>query len=246
MLSDCLMPGPIPWEQTIGRRVRLRDLFVLFTVVECGSMAKAGDKLGVSTPSISDVIANLEHALGVRLLDRSSRGVVTTRYGEAILRRARAAFDELRQGTKEIEFIGDPHACELRIASPESITAGLLLPVIPKLRTTYSRIRYHVEQVLQPTVDYPELRERKVDLVLARWGEDPVPEPFDNEFDAEVLLNDPFFLVAGEASPWTRRRKIDLADLAEAPLIIPPGHAWGGALVAEAFRRRGLDPPNII
>ena len=62
------------WERQIGRRLRLRDLFVFFTVVEYGSMAKAADKLGVSTPSISEVIASLEHALGVRLLDRTPKG----------------------------------------------------------------------------------------------------------------------------------------------------------------------------
>ena len=45
------------WEQQIGRGLRLRDLFVFFTVVECGSMAKAAAQLGVSTPSVSDVIA---------------------------------------------------------------------------------------------------------------------------------------------------------------------------------------------
>ena len=92
------MPRLTQWEQQIGRRLRLRDLFVFFAVVESGSMAKAGAKLGVSTPSISEVIAALEHALGVRLLDRSSKGVVATAYGEALLIRGRAAFDELRQG----------------------------------------------------------------------------------------------------------------------------------------------------
>ena len=51
------MPGAIHWEEQIGRRVKLRDLFVFFTVVDCGSMAKAGVKLGVSTPSVSAVIA---------------------------------------------------------------------------------------------------------------------------------------------------------------------------------------------
>ncbi|OAF12409.1 hypothetical protein AYJ54_06160 [Bradyrhizobium centrolobii] len=50
MLGNFLMPRLVQWEQQIGRRLRLRDLFVFFTVVEYGSMAKAADKLGVSTP----------------------------------------------------------------------------------------------------------------------------------------------------------------------------------------------------
>ena len=97
---------------------RLRDLFVFFTVVEYGSMAKAADKLGVSTPSISEVIASLEHALGVRLLDRTPKGITMTPYAEALIVRGRAAFDELRQGIRDIEIIGDPSTGELTIGCP--------------------------------------------------------------------------------------------------------------------------------
>src|SRR5215470_14978786 len=134
----------VQWEQQIGRRVRLRDLFVYFTVVEYGSMAKAAAKLGVSTPSISEVIAGIEHALGVRLLDRSPKGVVPTAYGEALLVRGRAAFDELRQGIRDIEFIADPEAGELRIGAPESISAGFLVRVLDRFSREHPRVNFHI------------------------------------------------------------------------------------------------------
>lgn len=69
----------IDWDRQIGRRLRLRDLHVFLTVAQSGSMAKAATQLGVSTPTVSEVIADLEHGLGVRLLDRSSKGVEPTR-----------------------------------------------------------------------------------------------------------------------------------------------------------------------
>ncbi len=240
------MPKLIQWEQQVGRRMRLRDLFVFLTVVEYGSMAKAGAKLGVSTPSISEVIAALERAVDARLLDRSPKGVVTTPYGEALLVRARAAFDELRQGIRDIEFIGNPNAGELRIGCPESITAGVLLPILQHLTKLYPHVRYHVQQVQQPTVEYPELLERKVDLVLARWGNDPKKEDLNTEIDVEILFNDPFFLVASKKSKWARCRKVDLVDLVNERLIVPPVDAWGGALVADAFRSNGLEVPNFV
>jgi DNA-binding transcriptional LysR family regulator len=240
------MARSIPWDQQIGRRLRLRDLFVFLTVAECGSMGKAGVKLGVSTPSISEVIAALEHALGARLLDRSPQGVVTTPYGEALLVRARAAFDELRQGIRDIEFIGDAQAGELRIGCPESITAGFLLPILQRLTAAYPRVRYDVRQVQQPTVDYPELHERKVDVVLARWGHDPRKDEIKSDLAVEILFDDPFFLVVSRNSKWARCRKVELADLVDEPFIIPAADAWGGALVAEAFRQRGLAPPNAV
>ena len=47
MLGKLLMPPIIQWERQIGRRLRLRDLFVFFTVVRKGSMAKAAAELAV-------------------------------------------------------------------------------------------------------------------------------------------------------------------------------------------------------
>jgi DNA-binding transcriptional LysR family regulator len=85
------------WEARIGRRLRLRDLHVLLTLVQCGSMAKAAQRLAVSQPAVSKAIANLEQTLGVRLLDRGPQGVEPTLYGNALVRRGLAVFDELRK-----------------------------------------------------------------------------------------------------------------------------------------------------
>ena len=59
--------------ERIERRVKLHDLRVLIAVVQAGSMGKAAQRLATSQPAISRSIADLEHALGVRLVDRSAR-----------------------------------------------------------------------------------------------------------------------------------------------------------------------------
>src|SRR3954468_16804578 len=93
------------WERRIGRRIRLRDLHVLLTVVQCGSMAKAARRLAVSQPAISKAISDLEQTLGVRLMDRGPQGIEPTLYGNTLVRRGLAVFDELRQAVGEIKFI---------------------------------------------------------------------------------------------------------------------------------------------
>jgi DNA-binding transcriptional LysR family regulator len=118
----------IDWESQIGRRLKMRDLHMFFTAVQRGSMAKAAIHLGVSPPTISEAIAELEHVLGVRLLDRSPQ-VEPTEYGQALFRRGLAAFDELKQGIRDIEFLADPASGELRIGCPEATTA-ILPPII--------------------------------------------------------------------------------------------------------------------
>src|SRR5262245_9093979 len=90
------------WDARIGRRVRLRDLHILLTVVANGSMVKAAAQLNVSQPAISDAIATLEAAIGVRLLERSRKGVEPTAYGAVLLKYGRLAINDLRQGLQEI------------------------------------------------------------------------------------------------------------------------------------------------
>src|SRR3954447_25614061 len=119
----------IDWESQIGRRLRLRDLHVFHAVVLQRSMAKAAVQLGVSQPAVSEVIADLEHALGVRLLDRSPQGVEPTMYGNALLKRSIAVFDELKQTVRDIEHLADPTTGEVRIASP----LGIAFTIIPHI-----------------------------------------------------------------------------------------------------------------
>ena len=105
------------WSDRIGRRIRLRDLHILLAVVQCKSMAKAAKQLAISRPVVSKVIADLEDVLGVCLLDRDRHGAEPTAYGAALLKRGSAAFDELREGVKDIELLADPTAGEVRIGS---------------------------------------------------------------------------------------------------------------------------------
>ena len=67
--------------ERIERRLKLHDVRVLMAVVQAGSMHKAAERLATSQPAVSRAIADLEHVLGVRLLDRSPSGVEPTQYG---------------------------------------------------------------------------------------------------------------------------------------------------------------------
>src|SRR5215813_13632227 len=115
------MGAPMEATDRIERRLKLHDLRVLMSVVQAGSMSKAAERLGTAQPALSRSIAELEHALGVRLLDRGPRGVEPTAYGRALIKRGVAVFDELRQGVKDIEFIKDPTIGEVRIGATSTI-----------------------------------------------------------------------------------------------------------------------------
>ena len=109
----------------VGRRLKLHDLNVLMIVVQSGSMGRAARRLNTTQPAVSRSIAELEHALGVRLLDRHRQGVEPTEYGRTLLDCAVAVFDDLRQGVKNIEFLADPTVGEISIGGNDAIISGL-------------------------------------------------------------------------------------------------------------------------
>ena len=166
------MPGAErDWERRIGGRLKLRDLHILSTVVQWGSMAKAATHLAMSQPAVSEAIANLEAALKVNLLDRNVRGVEPTIYATALLKRERAVFDELQQGIKEIAFLANPTAGEVRLATTEVLACGLVPHVIERLSRRYPQILIHAVVSDTTTLEFRELRERRVDILLARVPE---------------------------------------------------------------------------
>jgi DNA-binding transcriptional LysR family regulator len=99
----------------IGRQMKLHDLHVLMEVTETGSMGRAAVLLSTTQPAISKSIAQLERAIGVPLLERSPKGVEPTPYGRALLKRGTVAFDELKQGVRDIEYLSSPGTGELLI-----------------------------------------------------------------------------------------------------------------------------------
>jgi len=235
------MARKIDWETQIGRRLKLRDLHVFSIVMQRGSMARAALQLGVTQPAVSEVIADLEHALGVRLLERSPRGVEPTAYGRALLKRILAAFDELKQGIGDIEFLADPTAGEVRVGCTDSIAATVLAPVIQSFYQKYPRVVLHLHRLVTPNLELPELHERTLDVVIARAAT-PVT---NDDVHVEVLFDDRIVVTAGMQSRWARRQKIDLAELVDEPWILTPPDGFTRTLILDAFHARGLDTPKV-
>jgi len=240
------MLNKIDWQSQIGRRLRLRDLHVFMTVVQCGSMAKAAQLLGVSHPSVSEVISDLERALGVRLLDRTSRGIAPTIYGSALLKRSISAFDELKLGVRDIEFLSNPQKGELRIGCSESLATSVLPSIISAFSRQYPDVTISFDDIGTRATEElgPSLRDRKLDCVLQRFIPSLPRDERNRDLQVDVLFDDDFVIAAGSHSPWVRRRKIALTELTCEPWILPPPGTWYHAFVCGLFRSRGLDAPQ--
>lgn len=227
------------WNDRIGRRIKLGDLHILLAVAQTGSMAKAAGELAVSHPAVSRAIRDLEHTLGVQLLERNPRGVTLTAYGRAMIDRSHAAFDELRQGVKDIESLADPTTGEVRIGTTPPLAASFLSAVIHRLVKRHPRMAFHVI-VDDSEKQRQNLGERRVDLLIFRRA----PMFVDDELVFEPLFESPYVVAAGCKSPWVRRRRIALRDLAGEMWALPSSDNTFGAFVTDVFRVSGLPVPR--
>jgi DNA-binding transcriptional LysR family regulator len=227
------------WNDRIGRRIKLSDLHILLAVVQGGSMAKAASELSISQSVVSRAINELEHTLGVRLLDRSRRGVELTQYGRTMLNCGHAVFDDLREGVEHIEFLADPTAGEVRIGATSSLLASFVSTVIERLHRRHPRMVFSVVTTNADAL-LRDLDQRNLDLLLLRkfgsFAEDQVT--------FEVLYDNPYFVAAGAKSPWTRRRHVELGKLINEFWVLPPSGTRFGSIVREIFGSKGLPCPR--
>lgn len=231
-------------DRDIGRRLKLRELHTLVTVAERKSMAKAAADLALTQPAVTKIVADMERTLGVRLFDRTSRGVEATIYGRALLKWSGIIFDNVQQAVRDIEFIADSTRGELRIGALQPMLQGLLPAILDRFTRAHPRITFHVLPGRTVAEHYRELRERNIDLILGRL----VEGARDKDFDTDVLFDEPIDVVAGAQNPWVKRRKISLAELVDEPWVLPRPETGPDAVawpyVTEAFRASGLDLPQ--
>ena len=156
---------------------------------------------------------------------------------------ARRHLTTCRQGIQEIEFLADPGVGEIRIGAPESVSSATLPAIIRRFSQQYPRAHLDVDTT-DVTAAMPKLRDRSLDLVMALGGIAREDISRASDLKVEILFNDELVVVADIHGSWARRRKIDLADLADAPWILAPS-GFSNIVLAEAFHARGLDMPKV-
>ncbi|TCZ61123.1 LysR family transcriptional regulator [Roseicella aquatilis] len=224
-----------------GPGAQLRNLRTFVVAVRAGSMSRAAAELGISQPTVSGHIGELERAVGKLLLDRKQDGVALTPVGERLLLRATEALDLLDAAVREATFVADPGAGEVRIGASEPyIASGFLAAAIDRAQQHHPQLEITVVPADTGALDFGGLRERKLDVVLGRMP----AEDACADIEAEVLFREPILVATGVQSRWARAQVGALRDLTGARWLLGPHGTAVRALVTEAFRAEGLPAPR--
>lgn len=124
---------------------RVRAILSFVQAADAGSFAAAARALGISSAAVSKNIAGLEKALGVRLMNRTTRTLNLTEEGEAFLRQARIALDALELATDAVIAHRAAPSGRVRISTSVGFGRDQLAPTLPGLLAQYPGLAVEVD-----------------------------------------------------------------------------------------------------
>lgn len=193
----------------------LRQLEYFVAVVEHGSISRAAAALNLAQPSVSRQIALLEEELGQRLLERTGRGVATTRAGETLLSHARVMLNSASQALSDLKEMHAEPVGSVVVGLPNRVATSLAVPLIREFRRRLPHALLSVVEGLSLSLRDGMIAGR-IDLGLMF---DPAPTPL---LSYEPLMRESMVLVAPRGYQLPQR--VSLAALADFPLVLPGTH----------------------
>ena len=209
--------------------MNLRQLRSISTIMQQGSFAAAGDRIGLSHSAISVQMQQLESSLGIELFDRSSRPVTLTVEGARIANIAGEVLDKLEtikqvaSGTETLDSVA--------IGFIPTTVQNLLPRVLDALREEFPTLQVRVKSGLSGELAAAVAR-RELDYALLTTPVVEIPE-----LDITAIASEPFYVIA----PIDRAGiKADDELLRSMPYIAFSRRTWVGQHIAAKLQQRGI------
>ncbi|MBP0718269.1 LysR family transcriptional regulator [Burkholderia sola] len=147
----------------------LNDLMYFSQVVEHGGFSAAERVLGISKSRLSRRLTELEAALGVRLLQRSTRKLALTEAGELFYQHCQAMLAEARAAMNAVQQLRASPRGSVRVSVPVTLSQTMLSRILPEFLRRYPEVKVHV-RVTNRVID---LFEDSIDVALRVRSEPP-------------------------------------------------------------------------
>ena len=122
-------------------RVEPNDLSVFLAIARHRSFRKAADEIGVTASALSHSLRTLEEALGLRLLNRTTRSVALTDAGQQLWSRVMPAFRDIDDALDDLNTFRDTPSGTLRINAARASAQIILLPTVTRFLAAYPSIK---------------------------------------------------------------------------------------------------------
>ncbi|MDD0813564.1 LysR family transcriptional regulator [Curvibacter sp. HBC28] len=216
--------NPVRWSSS--------DLEAFGALVQTRHFTRAAERCHLSQSAFSQKIRRLELAVGARLFERSTRQVSLTPEGEVLAQEVLRLEQELQQALGRLQALAGLQAGRVAVAALPSMAAVWLPGLVAQWRQQHPQVQLSVHDTLAQGAT-ALLREGRVDFALTAGGD-------LREFDTELLLTEPYWLVCPASHPLAARGPAGAhwADLGGEELI----HLARSSSVRQQIERLDLPP----
>lgn len=196
----------------------LRQLQFLTALRAEGSFVAAAEAVGVTQPTLSAGIKDLETTLGAVLVERGRLGAVLTPAGEEAAERASRALGEVEELVRAVQAAGEPFSGVFRLGAIPTIAPFLLPRVLPLLKKKFPKLRLQLREDLTGRL-VEALRARTIDAAL-------IALPYEaHGIVSAPIADDEFLFLCPEDHPLAKRNDLSPEHLkTEDVLLLEDGH----------------------
>jgi DNA-binding transcriptional LysR family regulator len=159
--------------------LKLNHIRLIAAIADNGQVSAAAEILNISQPAASRMLHEVESLLKATLFERAAKGMVTTRFGEAMARRARSILLEIREANREITELKTGYGGSVNFGSVTAPAIGLAVPAIRKVRSLYPAIQINC-QLETSNVMARDLLSARYDFIIGRIPDDFNPQLFSS------------------------------------------------------------------
>jgi DNA-binding transcriptional LysR family regulator len=220
--------------------MQLQQMRHVVALVENRSLASAAKALGISQPALSKSLRRLETYLGVKLFERTARGVLATEFGREFVRHARAIAVEVAEAERAVGAIREGREGRIVIGSAPSVIASVLPIATARLLKGRSDLKVTVVGGLHDRL-FEWLRAGELDVVISNL----VDQPDDSDLAQETLFVDRVVLACRPGHPLTARRNPPKKEIDGYRWVLPATTIVTRQHLEMALAAHGLAPPRL-
>ena len=196
----------------------------------------AARQLGVSASTVWEQLRALERTLDCSLLRREGRSIELTPEGQVLLEIIQPHIEAIDSLKRLFEVGRAQLAPKLAIASSQYLLRFHLPEPIQEFTATYPKVQLQIQLPTAPHL-VSVVEQRTADLAICAFEPD---EPRSDVLTYEPILELPLQLLTSKKHPLARKKVVELADLAQYPVILPAAGAVARKLIDRLLRRHNL------
>lgn len=201
----------------LENRIKYRHLQCFLEITRQGSVVRAADALALTQPAVSKKLKELEDILGVRLLERSKKGIELTPFGSVFLEHASTSVAALREGTEKVSQAQKKGVVRLSIGVLPTVATSILPESVKRFRLSNLDVRLHLVSGANSSL-MSQLRIGELDLVVGRLG---VPETMSG-LSFQHLYSEQVAFAVRPGHPLLDKDNFQINDIAHYTVLYPP------------------------